>query len=410
MIIKIIYYIIFTVTILYGFYFLLTGVFVFFKSSKLKLKEGKKENYFSILIAARNEEKVIGNLLDSLNNLNYPKDKYEVVVIPNNCTDNTEKVSKEHGAKVLKCTVPTKSKGDVLKFTFEKMAHRKEIDAYIVFDADNVVHPEFLTEMDKALVSGYRVAEGYRDAKNPSDNWLSGSYTLFYLFQNVFFNRARMAMGGSSSINGTGFMIKKELIDEKGFETYTLTEDVEFTGQCALMGEKIAYVENAITYDEYPVRFDASWKQRKRWSAGIIECMKRYSPKLFWTFLKTGRISCLDMSLVYLGPLMQLLGFIDLIMLIIFRIVNFELYDIFSYVFATGWLWVVISYLLGIITELFVLWFKGKKPHKLVSGIIMFIIFIFTWIPINIICFVKKHTKWEEIKHDRNVKINEVVK
>ena len=157
MIIKIIYYIIFTITILYGFYFLLTGVFVFFKSSKLKLKEGKKENYFSILIAARNEEKVIGNLLDSLNNLNYPKDKYEVVVIPNNCTDNTEKVSKEHGAKVLKCTVPTKSKGDVLKFTFEKMANRKEIDAYIVFDADNVVHPEFLTEMDKALVKTHLI-------------------------------------------------------------------------------------------------------------------------------------------------------------------------------------------------------------------------------------------------------------
>ena len=90
-----------------------------------------------------------------------------------------------------------------------------------------------------------------------------------------------MTMDRSASINGTGFMIKKEIIDTYGFDTYTLTEDVEFTGQCALRGERIAFVEDAITYDEYPILFKASWKQRKRWSAGILECMKRYTLPLF---------------------------------------------------------------------------------------------------------------------------------
>ena len=141
--------------------------------------------------------------------------------------------------------------------------------------------------MNNCLESGYNVAQGYRDAKNPSDNWLSGSYAIFYLFQNVFFNRARMSFKASSSINGTGFMIKKSLIDKNGFDTKSLTEDVEFTGQCALNNERIAFVEDAITYDEYPVKFGASWKQRKRWSSGMMECRKKYA----WKLIKNAIIS-----------------------------------------------------------------------------------------------------------------------
>ena len=294
MFIIIVYYVIFAITLIYGIYFLVTGLIGLIKKPIIKFEDSKNYNNFAILVAARNESKVIGNLIDSLNNLNYPKDKYSIYIIPNNCTDNTSEVSKKHGAKVIECTVPTKTKGEVLRFAFEKLKNKKEIDAYIVFDADNVVHPEFLNNMNMALNSGYRVAQCFRDAKNPSDNWLSGSYMLFYLIQNVFFNHARMTFNGSSSINGTGFMIKKDYIDEIGFKTYSLTEDVEFTGQCALNKEKIVFVEDAITYDEYPVKFLSSWKQRKRWTAGMLTCLKLYTPKLLIDYLKTGNIASLD--------------------------------------------------------------------------------------------------------------------
>ena len=263
--------------------------------------------------------------------------------------------------------------------------------------------------MNKVLNSGYRVAQSFRDAKNPSDNWLSGSYALFYLIQNVFFNHARMTFNGSSSINGTGFMIKKSYIDEVGFNTYSLTEDVEFTGLCALNKEKIIFVEDAITYDEYPVKFISSWKQRKRWTAGMLTCMKLYSPKLFLDYLKTGNIASLDMSLTYIAPIIQILNFINLIMLIVFSILGIKLYDIFSFFYATRWVYFAIAYLLGILVEIFVLLYKHKSPAKVFSGVLLFIVFIFTWIPINIICLVKKHTTWEEIKHSANVKINDII-
>lgn len=409
MFIIIVYYIIFAVTFIYGLYFLVTGAIGIIRKPRIKFNNSKNYNNFAILIAARNEEKVIGNLIESLNRLNYPKDNYNIYVIPNNCTDSTESIAKEKGANVIKCTVKTKTKGEVLKFAFNKLKKNKNIDAYVIFDADNVVHPEFLNKMNKALNSGYRVAQSFRDAKNPSDNWLSGSYTLFYLIQNVFFNHARMTFNGSSSINGTGFMIKKSYIDEVGFNTYSLTEDVEFTGQCALNKEKIVFVEDAITYDEYPVKFASSWKQRKRWTAGMLTCMKLYSPKLFMDYLKTGNIASLDMSLTYIAPIIQILNFINLIMLIVFSILGIKLYDIFSFFYATRWVYFAIAYLLGILVEIFVLLYKHKSPAKVFSGVLLFIVFIFTWIPINIICLVKKHTTWEEIKHNANVKINDII-
>ena len=408
MVVRIIYYVLFAITLVYALYFSISGFIGIIMKSKVKFKEAKKKNFFAIIIAARNEEKVIGNLLESLNNLDYPKDKYKAYVIPNNCTDNTKGVALSYGAEVIDCNIKVSSKGDVLKYTFEKLKKNKKIDAYIVFDADNVVHKDFLTKMNNCLESGFNVAQGYRDAKNPSDNWLSGSYAIFYLFQNVFFNRARMSFNASSSINGTGFMIKKSLIDEKGFDTKSLTEDVEFTGQCALNGEKIAFVEDAITYDEYPVKFGASWRQRKRWSAGIITCMRLYSPKLFIDFIKTGNLSSLDMSVVYLGPLMQILSVINLIILITFKILGIQLYDIFSYAFATGAIYFVLAYLIGIIIEIFVILYKKKSVLNIFSGVVLFLIFIFTWIPINIVCFIKKYTKWEEIKHERSIKIEEL--
>ena len=404
----ILFYIIFIITVIYGVYFTVTGFLGILFKNKVKFKKARKYNHFAILVAARNEEVVIGNLIESLIKQNYPSDKYDIYVIPNNCTDNTGKVAKKAGAKVINCTVKTKTKGDVLKFAFAKLKDNKEIDAYLIFDADNVVHPDFLKHMNDCLASGYRVAEGYRDAKNPKDNWLSGSYTLFYLFQNVFFNRSRMGLGGSSSINGTGFMIKKEIIDKDGFETYSLTEDVEFTGQCALKGEKIAFVEDAITYDEYPVKFDTSWRQRKRWSSGIITCLKLYSPKLFVNYLKTKKLASLDMAVVYFGPIFQLLNFINIAMLAIFRLLAFKLPALYFEI-GLGIKYFLFAYLFGIALELFILVYKKKNVLSVWKGILLFPVFLLTWLPINVVCLTVKQTNWDAIKHDRSVNIEDIM-
>ena len=279
-----------------------------------------------------------------------------------------------------------------------------------MFDADNVVHPEFLSRMNDALCEGHKVAQGFRDSKNPSDNWISGSYSIFYWIQNFFFNKARMQMGGSSSINGTGFMIKKEVIDEYGFNTVTLTEDVEFTAQCALNGIKIVFVEDAITYDEQPTEFKASWKQRKRWSMGNIQCFRTYKKSLIRTYSKTGFLPCLDMLLTFMAPYMQILSALLTIVLFVFRIVNVQLYDVFAYMYSYGILFFAVAYLANIIINIFVIKYNNKSAKENLSGILLFTFFILTWIPITLICLFKKNLSWEPIKHNRSVKIEEIKK
>lgn len=407
--IQFIYYVLFIITLTYALYFGITGLFGFKNMNKKIFKKHKPKYKFAILIASRNEEEVVPNLIKSLLKQNYPKELFDIYVIPNNCTDNTEKVAKKSGAKIINCTVPTKSKGEVLKFTFNKLS-KENIDAYVIFDADNVVHPDFLARMNDILSEGYKVAQGFRDSKNPSDNWISGSYSIFYWIQNFFFSKARMQMGGAASINGTGFVIKKEIIDEFGFNTVTLTEDVEFTAQCALNNIRVMFAEDAITYDEQPTEFKASWKQRKRWSMGNIQCFKTYYKKLFTTYRKTGYIACLDMLLSFAAPFMQILTTILTVVLFVFKILNIQLYDVFSYMYSYGIIFFIITYLATIVLNIFIVKYNKQNIKDILSGILLFTFFMITWIPINFVCIFKKDLAWEPIKHSRNVDIDEIKK
>lgn len=81
-------------------------------------------------------------------------------------------------------------------------------------------------------------------------------------------------------------MVKKETIDRYGYDPKTITEDIEYTAICAINGIKIAFNENAITYDEQVTDFKSSLKQRKRWSFGTIQCLKNYTGSLIKKELK----------------------------------------------------------------------------------------------------------------------------
>ena len=404
--IKILYYIVFYLSLTYGLFFLVTGFWGFAKNGRKQIKNHKPKTRFNILIAARNEGKVIGNLIASLKNQDYPKDLYKIYVIPNNCTDDTEEVAKKAGAKIISCDIPVKTKGEVLKHVFAKFMDKDDFDAFAIFDADNIVDPNWLKEMNNTLLSGFNVAEGNRDSKNVSDNWLSGSYSLFYYMQNLFFNKARLNLGLSAAINGTGFVVKKSVIEKYGFDPKTLTEDSEFTAQCSLNGERIAYVEKAITYDEHPIRFKDSWNQRKRWSKGTLQCLRIYGGRLFLNIFKNGNMTSLDMLMMFMAPIIQVISLILFLVLIEFRFLGIELFDLFSYLFASGILFFIVTYLIGVATNVFVFAINRQKISEVLSSVFLFALFIFTWIPINIVCLVKKDVTWKPITHTRNVDVD----
>lgn len=246
--------------------------FVISITSLIKFKEKPmltdKKHRFIIALPANNEESVIGNLIKSLKMQDYDKSLFDIYVIADNCTDKTAEVARENGVIVYERFDETKkTKGYALNWFLDKMKDKKEdYDALLVFDADNVVDKNFLNVMNKKLCQGEVLVQGYRDIKNPTDTWVSGGYAIFYWTMNRLYHLARYNMGLSPLINGTAFMVKWDLLIDEGWNTKTLTEDIEFALINISKGVKLGWAKDAIVYDEQPLTFKQSWKQRERWS------------------------------------------------------------------------------------------------------------------------------------------------
>ena len=399
---KIFIIVILMLIIVYALHFILINVGNLKKIKKIEIKN--KKNFFAIIIAARNEELVIEKLIKSLQRQKYPKDKYEIYVIANNCTDNTASVAKKAGATVIECTEKVKSKGDVLKYTFGKLKDNKEIDAYAIFDADNLVDNNFLNEMNNTINKGYNVSQGFRDTKNIGDNWLSSSYAILYYIDNLFINRARHNMKMSAVLNGTGIIIKKEIIDKYGYDPKTLTEDVEFTVLCALNDQKIAFTETAIIYDEQVTDIKTSLKQRKRWSFGALQCLKVYYKDLIKKIFKDKSYCALDILLFTMSIIFHVLTAVLTILLTIDVIININSINLINLLLITL-ISLLIIYMCGILVRIYLIKRYNKKIKDNIGGILLFDLFLITWIPINFICLFIEKCNWDSIKHNRNIDI-----
>ena len=379
-------------------HFGLFAILPFFKRNKKGNVNNKNQHKFLILIASRNEEKVLGNLIDSLNNQNYDKNKYKICVIPNNSTDNTKKIALDKNSLVIEPNFNPKTKGEVLNYAFNYFKDDKSFDTYVIFDADNIANRNFLKKMNQKLNEGYKVVQGFRDTKNLYDNYLAGSYAIFFYLQSLFLYEARRRMGESSTLNGTGYVILKEFIDNIKFKAHTLTEDIELTCICALNHEKIGYEENAIFYDEQVTNYRVSVKQRKRWIQGSMQVFKRYYKDLFKKIKEQESFQLIDMFHILFLPINQILAFIGLSL---------------SYIFLIPFNMVIIGIIGGYIGEvllsIFLILFFKKDLKKLLIPCLFFPIFHISWLPIYYYCIFNKNSDWEEIKHNSSLKIEEML-
>ena len=287
----------------------------------IKLKDKpyitNKNHKFMAIIPAHNEEMVVSNLVESLKKQNYDKNLYDIYVIADNCTDNTAEVARNAGAIVYERFDPAhKTKGHALQwFLKQKIAENADYDALFIFDADNIVDQNFIVNMNKKLCQGEEVVQGYRDIKNPTDNWITAGYALFYWSMHRLYHLARYNIGLSTLLNGTGFMVKFDILKPNGWETETLTEDIEFSLKNIIQGRKLGWATEAIVYDEQPTSFKQSWSQRSRWTVGHIQCIKRYTGELFNAVRKHKTLMNFDGLLYIIGSMPMLV--VTMILLII---------------------------------------------------------------------------------------------
>ncbi|MBQ9414998.1 MAG: glycosyltransferase family 2 protein [Clostridia bacterium] len=239
---------------------------------KPRKKIEEKLYHFAVVICARNEESVIGNLIDSLHAQEYPKDKFRVFVVADNCTDDTAAVAAAHGATVMVRENKTEiGKGFALKWALDEILKDPAYDAVTVFDADNVVDPKYLYYTNEALCTGADGTQGYRETKNPFDTAISGCYAIYWYMLSRFYHQGRSNKGMSCSVGGTGFSFKTKMIEKTGWNTKTMTEDSEFASTKILEGYYFQFVRDAVFYDEQPTTWKVSLKQRRRWMYGTVQ-------------------------------------------------------------------------------------------------------------------------------------------
>ena len=381
--------------------------------SLIKLKDKpllvNKNHKFMAIIPAHNEEFVVKNLIESLKNQNYPKELLDIYVIADNCTDKTAEIAKEAGAIVYERNhTEGRTKGHALQwFLSKKIEENADYDAFCVFDADNIVDKNFIKNMNKKLCQGEDVVQGYRDIKNPTDSWISSGYAIFYWMMNRFYHLARYNLGLSPLINGTGFMVRFDVIKPNGWQTYTLTEDIEFSLQRIIAGKKLGWATDAIVYDEQPVGFKQSWSQRSRWTVGHIQCMGRYTKDLANSVKKNKTLVTFDGLLYIVGSIPMFI--ITLVLLLVNAIIYMgdgmtKVDLIQSYL-----MYIIPTFLLPIITGAIIMKLDKKPIKPMIKGLLCYPLFLATWLMINFKCLFKRETNWEKIEHVRDIKINEVI-
>ena len=380
--------------------------------SLIKLKDKplkvNKEHRFMAIIPAHNEEAVVGNLIESLRNQTYNKELYDIYVIADNCTDNTAKIAKEAGAIVYERYDETKkTKGYALNWFFQlKIKENAPYDAFFVFDADNIVDKNFIKNMNKKLCQGEDVVQGYRDIKNPSDNWITAGYAIFYWQMHRFYHLARYNIGLSPLLNGTGFMVKFDVIKPQGWDTETLTEDIEFSLKRIIKGKKLGWATDAIVYDEQPTGFKQSWSQRSRWTVGHIQCIKKYTKDLAIAAKENKKMINIDGLLYIVGSIPMFIITITLLL------TNFIMYNSASITTAelikNVLFYLVPTFILPILVGIFAMWLDGRKIKPMAKGLLCYPLFLLTWIFINFKCLFIRNTSWEKINHVRSIKISDV--
>ena len=296
-----------------------TGVFLFiltglpkiinylkgcFGGRQKPLPKAKTNHKFAVIIPARNESAVIGNLLESIKSQTFSKDCYDVYVAVERKDDPTCRIAADCGAELyFKRNFDKCGKGYVLEevvdYIFDNRADRG-YEAFIIIDADNLMEPDYFEKLNDALDAGYDIAVGYRNSKNWNDGWIAANTGLTFTRFSRFNNFGKAKKGHTVLLTGTCYYIKTDIVKKHGgWKWHSLTEDVELTTVAAINGYKTTYIEDAVFYDEQPTDLATSFRQRKRWVKGFFNNGNRYKEQLYAGMhdKKADRFTCTEFSL-----------------------------------------------------------------------------------------------------------------
>mgnify|MGYP001176596478 CR=1 FL=1 len=392
-----------------GVYQVVLGFMGYYRRKETKKHSAQKS--FAILIAAHNEEAVIGALLENLKKLDYPKSLYDTFVICDNCTDRTAQIAAAHQVRAMERFDSTrKGKGHAIEWMLEQLwQEKRQYDAVVILDADNLVSPNFLLEMNEKLMEGKQVIQGYLETKNPYDSWVSLSYALMYWYMNRAWQLARYHLNLPNVLGGTGICITTQLLKEIGWGANSLTEDVEFTARCVEREIYPTWAHEAIVYDEKPIDLASSMRQRLRWMQGHVYCARRYFFRLVKHSLKNKNFAQFDAALYLFQPF-RFMIFILCSLMIYFQVLtsSLEVWGIREVL--PNWFWIGITVFFLLQTPI-VLLIERKPLIAFLGYLLPYQLFLLTWIPVTVWAFfTSNNQQWSHTKHTRAIRIEELSK
>lgn len=401
---EILKYINFVVSILFGICY--AYQFLYIPLALIRPKEKKTEaklRDFAVLICARNEETVIGDLIASLKRQTYPQEHIHIFVMADNCTDATAAVAQRAGACVYsRFSTQRVGKGYALEALMQSINRDfpQGFDGYFVFDADNILKVDYIEQMNLTFSQGAKIVTSYRNSKNYGSSWISAGYALWFLRESRYLNYPRSIHGSSCLVSGTGFLFSREIAREmETWHYFLLTEDIEFSADQITRGRIIAYCPKAELFDEQPVDFATSWNQRLRWSRGYLQVFRKYGKKLIKGCFH-GNFSCFDMTMAIMPAfVLSALSILCNLGLGVYGMITMG-----SISGAWGSMLELIGNMYGLLLvlggiTLITEWKRIQAASwQKIGYLLLFPVFMFTYIPISLVSLFCR-TTWKPIAH-----------
>ncbi len=397
-----------SILFLFTMYFFIIGFCGMWRKKEKKFTTPEKK--FAVIVAAHNESAVIAPLIKNLMSLNYPHELYDVYVIADNCHDNTAEIAEKAGANVcVRVDNEKKSKGFALEWMFERLFDMEKTgkiyDAVAIFDADNLVHPNFLAEMNNRLMKGDKIIQGFLDAKNPYDTWVSGTFAIAFWIIDHVSHLAKTNIGLSAVLGGTGMCITIDVLKRHGWRATCLTEDMEFTMKSLAEGLKTTWAHDAVVYDEKPLTFKQSWTQRKRWAQGQFDVAHRFIPKLLVEGWRQKDIRIWDGCIYLLQPHFLMLSAFFMVISYLQMLTG----PLFTNIYSVMPSQIMAAIMIGQYLLPMIILIKVRAKIKSWFYMLLYPIFIYTWIPIIFLGFIHRNEhEWAHTKHTRSMSYDDM--
>jgi cellulose synthase/poly-beta-1,6-N-acetylglucosamine synthase-like glycosyltransferase len=284
---------------------------------KRKLIDGRFEgdriptSRFIILIPAHNEELLLGEVLRKLKALTYPSTHYEVVVIADNCQDQTAEVARSQGATALvRHDLEKRGKGQALNWSIlsSLKSWSRPWDSLVIMDADSVLNDDFLWFMDELLLNGHQAMQGYYGVQNPGESWRTALMTVALAAFHFLRPLGRDKLGLPCGLKGNGMCFSRALVERFGYPATSVVEDIELALIYLNNGIGVKFAAGAHVFGQMATTTQQADSQRKRWEGGRLPLLKDWALPLWKEGLKEHNIAKLDGAIDLFIPPLSLLA------------------------------------------------------------------------------------------------------